>query len=59
MITLTLHWWYLLIVLVLAPFVYMALRKPGGDWDMQLDSMLVTACCWMAAIGLVIGRLLR
>ena len=56
--TITFRWWYLVIALVLIPIIYAMFRRPQSGWDMQIDSMLIAAVCWFAAIGIVIGHLL-
>jgi hypothetical protein len=54
--TFTFHWWHICLILFFAPMIYAGLRKPGGDWDMQIDTMLCFAVCWMFAIGLAVGH---
>jgi len=49
-------WWMVCIGLIIAPIVYALLRKPGGDYDFQIDTALIAAVCWMFALGLFIGK---
>jgi hypothetical protein len=54
---LTIRWWMIVIVLVIAPVVYSVFRKPESQWDFQIDTMMVAILCWAFAIGLTIGKL--
>lgn len=54
--SITIHWWYIAILLVLAPLVYSTFRKPVGMWDLPIDTMFLAAICWTAAIVLTISR---
>lgn len=55
-IAIVLRWWYLPIVLAIIPFIYGRIRKPSGDWDMQIDTMLIAAICWFSSVGVLIGH---
>jgi hypothetical protein len=55
--TITLYWWFLPIALFLLPFGYALIRTDGGDYDMQIDTMLIGAAAWLCAIGVLIGKL--
>ena len=58
-ITITLHWWYLVVVLAIFPFCYGIFRKkPDSMWDFQLDVALIAIVCWQLAVGLLIGHLM-
>lgn len=52
----TLYWWYIPIILFIAPFIYTALRKPQGDYDFQFDVILCFLGCWCALLFFFIGR---
>lgn len=52
----TLYWWYIPIILFIAPFIYTALRKPRGDYDFQFDVILCFLGCWCALLFFFIGR---
>ena len=55
--TITIHWWYFPIILFTLPFVYSAIRGSQGDYDFQLDTMIIFAACWFFAIGITLGAL--
>lgn len=55
---LTIRWWMVVIVLVVAPLVYSMFRKSESDYDFQIDTMMVAVLCWAFAIGLTIGKIL-
>ena len=54
-----LHWWMVVIGLVLFPFLYIYIRTPSGYYDFQIDSMLVTLGCWVGALGIIIGHFFK
>lgn len=54
----TIHWWQVVVGLVLLPFIYIHFRKSDGDYDSSLDSIVLLIFCWVFAIGLTIGKLL-
>lgn len=57
--TITLSVWWLVVVLLAFPFVYLFLfrREPGGNFDFHLDTIAVFAVCWSVDLGLFIGLL--
>lgn len=55
--TFTIRWWMVAIVLVVAPLIYAAVRKPQSDYDFQIDTMAIAILCWALAIGLAIGKM--
>lgn len=58
-IEITYQWWYLPLVLFIIPFIYDKFRKPTGGWmNFEIDTMLVTAACWVSAIVSIITRLI-
>ena len=56
--TITIHWWMVVIFLVIIPFIYGYFRKSQGQYDMGLDFLAIFISCWSIAIGLTIGKLL-
>ena len=58
MFNIVIYWWYMPILLAVFPFIYLALRKPQGDYDLCFDGLLVTIACWVSAISILIGKLL-
>lgn len=56
--TITITWWMICIVLFLIPFIYAFFRKPGGQWDFEVDLLIVLVLCWMLSIGILVGKLL-
>lgn len=56
MIEIKLYWWMIPGFLFTFPFFYMYFRKYEGDWDFQIDTMVVTVMCWAVTIGLLLGR---
>ena len=56
--TITIKWWMISILLIVAPILYGTLKPHEGDYDMEIDVLVLTAACWAAAIGLTIGKLL-
>ena len=58
MIIVTLHWWYISILLFCIPIIYATFRKPGGDYDFQTDTLLVFAICWPSCIFFTLAKLL-
>jgi len=55
--TLTIQWWYFPIILFIAPFIYMLFRKSQGDYDFQIDTMIILGISWGIAVGIIIGAL--
>lgn len=52
--TITLSWWIIPLGLFLFPFLYSAIRKPGGTYDFGFDILLVVAICWPTSAAIVI-----
>ena len=56
--TITIKWWMVSILLVIAPVVFALARKQQGDYDLGLDVFVAFAACWAMALGLTIGKLM-
>ena len=57
--SITITWWMLCIVLVLAPFIVNYFEeKTIGDYGLPLFSMLSFTGCWIAAVVIMIYELL-
>jgi len=53
--TITLHWWIFVIVLIVAPIILGTFSKSKGDYDFDFVGVLFLVSCWALAIGLSIG----
>jgi magnesium-transporting ATPase (P-type) len=53
----TLKWWYVVILLLVIPFIYGYFRKEG-DYDLMLDAIVVFVASWCIAIGIILAKLL-
>ena len=64
MIEITLYWWYIPIILIILPFIIIWILEKtghiGGDWDFTgpLVVLFILVVCWVAAIALIIGKLI-
>ena len=56
--TITIHWWWGVLILLAIPIVYASFRKPRGAWDLRIDIMLIFAACWPSAAMLALSKLL-
>ena len=57
MVSVTVNWWYLPVLLFLIPFIYNYFRAPGGSYDFGFDVVGVGLVCWCLALGILFGRL--
>ncbi len=58
--TITLHWWYLSILLFIFPFIFRLVRPyqhSGGWFDVDLDGLFILVCCWIAGIVFTLTKL--
>ena len=59
--TITITKWFIPIVLVLIPFIYLVFRKEQSSSyfpDMHFDTILLFTITWVAALFLTIGYIL-
>jgi len=56
--TITTHWWWLVIALIILPIIYSIVRKRNSDWDLMLDVAAAFFLSWGMAVGIIIGHLL-
>lgn len=56
--TIVLKPWMIAGFLFIFPFVYSFFRKPQGDWDFQVDTILIAFGCWATLVGIAIGKYL-
>lgn len=55
--TLTISWWWLPIVLIIAPIVWIVIKRPAsGDYGGDIMEVLIVAMCWFLAIGIMLGK---
>lgn len=53
--TITLYWWMIPLALLVAPFVYFALHKSEGQWDFNLDFVIILIGSWAGAAAFLLG----
>lgn len=57
MISITLHWWYLPLILFIIPIIYITFSKdPGGYFGIDFIRPIVLGICWSIALGILIGH---
>jgi len=56
--TITITWWMICIALFFIPFIYAFFRKSRGQWDFEVDLLIVLVLCWTLGVGLLVGKLL-
>ena len=50
--------YFVVMVLLVVPFIYDARRGHYGTYDFHVDSLFVFIGCWAFAIALIIGRVI-
>lgn len=57
---LTIHWWHVVIILIVFPFIYGWLSEkisPTGDYGFDFMGCFIYVGCWFLALGIAIAKL--
>ena len=59
--TLTIYWWYLPILLFIVPIIITQFIEKSGDYDFvtPLLCLATYGICWMGSLGIIIGHFLK
>jgi hypothetical protein len=54
----TITWWMVDLFLLALPILYFTLKNRHGDYDIDIDEIIVLVLCWALSLGLALGKLL-